>query len=288
MSDVWTHHQRTINGFRMHYVMAGTGYPLVLLHGWPQSWFEWRKIIPALAQQYTVIAPDLRGLGDSEKPMEGYDKRTLASDVRELVRQLGYAKVGVIGHDWGGSVAFYFAYDNRDLVERMFILDMIPGLIRAGDSFPLALALKINHVFFHGGNPDWATMLVSQNIDGYLRRFLTTLDFNYSPAVFTEAEIAEYVRVNSIPGSIRAGFQWYATGLREDTVNLANATEKLTIPVLAYGGEAFLGDIRPYWQTVAEHVTGGAVPQCGHFVPEEQPEFVIDAASKFFAPLRGP
>jgi pimeloyl-ACP methyl ester carboxylesterase len=287
MNDVWTHHQRMINGFRMHYVMAGSGYPLVLLHGWPQSWFEWRKIIPALAQEYTVIAPDLRGLGDSEKPMSGYDKRTLASDVRELVAQLGYDKVGVIGHDWGGAVAFYFAYDNRDLVERMFILDMIPGLIRAGDSFPLAMALKINHVFFHGGNPDWATMLVSQNIDGYLRRFLTTLDFNYSPSVFTEAEIAEYVRVNSIPGSIRAGFQWYATGLREDTVNLVNATQKLTIPVLAYGGDTFLGDIRPYWTTVAEHVDGGAVAQCGHFVPEEQPGFVIDAARKFFAPLLG-
>ena len=285
MNDRWTHHQRTINGFRMHYVIAGAGYPLVLLHGWPQSWYEWRKIIPALAEHYTVIVPDLRGLGDSEKPMNGYDKRTLATDVRELVTQLGYDKVAVVGHDWGGAIAFYFAYDNRDLVERLFILDMIPGLIRTGDAFPLALALKINHVFFHGGNPDWATMLVSQNIDGYLRRFLTTLDFNYSPAVFSEADIAEYVRVNSIPGAIRAGFQWYAAGLREDAVNLANATEKLTIPVLAYGGDTFLGDIRPYWDAVAEHVDGGSVEHCGHFIPEEKPAFVINAALKFFAPL---
>jgi len=205
--------------------------------------------------------------------------------VRALVDQLGYAQVGVIGHDWGGAVAFYFAYDNREMVERMLILDMIPGLIRAGESFPLELALKINHVFFHGGNPDWAAMLVSQNVDAYLRRFLTTPDFNYSPAVFSEQDIAEYVRVNSIPGSLRAGFQWYAAGLREDTVNLAEATDKLTIPVLAYGGEAFLGDIRPYWETVAEDVAGGSVPECGHFIPEEQPQFVIDVAEAFFAPL---
>ncbi len=285
MNELWTHHQRTVNGFRMHYVTAGSGYPLVLLHGWPQSWYEWRKIIPALAEHYTVIVPDLRGLGDSEKPISGYDKRTLASDVRELLRQLGFAKVGVVGHDWGGSVAFYLAYDHRELVERMFILDMIPGLIRAGDSFPLELALKINHVFFHGGNPDWATMLVSQNIDGYLRRFFTTLDFNYSPAVFSADDIAEYVRVNSLPGAIRAGFQWYATGLREDTVNLLNATIKLTIPVLAYGGDTFLGDIRPYWAAVATNVDGGSVEHCGHFIPEEQPAFVIDHARKFFAPL---
>ena len=282
---MWAHHQCTVNGFRMHYVTAGSGYPLVLLHGWPQSWYEWRKIIPELAREYTVIAPDLRGLGDSEKPMGGYDKRTLASDVRALVAALGFERVGVIGHDWGGSVAFYLAYDYPTLVERVFILDMIPGLIRAGEAFPLELALKINHVFFHGGNPDWATMLVSQDINGYLRRFLTSLDFNYSPAVFSEADIAEYVRVNSIPGSIRAGFQWYAAGLREDTVNLAQATEKLTIPVLAYGGDSFLGDVRHYWESVAYHVEGGTVGQCGHFIPEEKPLFVIDTARRFFAPL---
>jgi len=286
MQTPWSHHQATVNGFRMHYVTAGTGYPLVLLHGWPQSWYEWRKIMPALAGQYRLIVPDLRGLGDSEKPMTGYDKRTMASGVRELLRQLGVEKAGVIAHDWGGAVAFYLAYDNRTLVERLFILDMVPGLIKAGDAFPLEFAIKVNHVFFHGGNPDWAAMLVGQNVDGYLRRFLTTLDFNYSPAVFSEEDIAEYVRVNSLPGSLRAGFQWYAAGLREDSVNLANATEKLTIPVLAYGGESFLGDIRPYWAPVADQVEGGAVPLCGHFVPEEQPAFVIDQALRFFAPLK--
>lgn len=287
MSDIWAHHQRTINGFRMHYVTAGSGYPLVLLHGWPQSWYEWRKIMPALAERYTIIAPDLRGLGDSEKPMSGYDKRTLAGDVRALLAELGHDEVGVIGHDWGGAVAFYLAYDNRDLVRRLCILDMIPGLARAGDAMPIEIALKINHVFFHGGNPDTATHLVNQDIEGYLRRFLTSLDFNYRPNVFSPEEIAEYVRVNSIPGSIRAGFQWYATGLREDTVNLANATDKLTIPVIAWGGAAFLGDIRPYWESVAAQVTGGAIPECGHFVPEEQPEFVIETAREFFAPLAG-
>jgi pimeloyl-ACP methyl ester carboxylesterase len=280
-----THHQRTVNGFRMHYVTAGSGYPLVLLHGWPQSWYEWRDIIPALAEHYTVIVPDLRGLGDSEKPQTGFDKRTMASDVSELVSQLGYNKVGVVGHDWGGSVAFYLAYDNRDLVERLFILDMIPGLIREGDSFPLATTLFINHIFFHGGSPDTATFLASQNVDQYIRRFLTSLDFNYSPAVFSEVDIAEYVRVNSIPGSIRSGFQWYATGLREDTVNYKNATEKLTIPVLAYGGSHFLGDIRPVWEEVAENVEGGVVENCGHFVPEEKPQFVIDTSLEFFKPL---
>jgi pimeloyl-ACP methyl ester carboxylesterase len=273
-----------INGFRMHYVTAGSGYPLVLLHGWPQSWYEWRHVIPALAEHYTVIAPDLRGLGDSEKPMSGYDKRTLATDVRELLTQLGHDKVGVIGHDMGGAVAYYLANDNRDLVERLFEIDMIPGL--PGDSIPIPMALMINHVFFHGGNPDWATSLVTKDVNGYLRRFLTTLDYNYSPRVFSDEDIAEYVRVNSLPGSIRAGFQYYATMLRDDIEAAAGNTTKLTIPVLAYGGSHFLGHLPPYWEPVAEHVEGGEVENCGHFVAEEKPDFVIDKALEFFAPLR--
>lgn len=278
-----SHHQATVNGFRMHYVTAGSGEPLVLLHGWPQSWYEWRKVIPPLAKNFSLIVPDLRGLGDSEKPMTGYDKRTMASDVRELIRQLGHQQVGVVGHDWGGAVAFYLVYDNPNLASKLLILDMIPGLARAGEAIPLELALKINHVFFHGGNSDWATMLVSQNVDQYLRRFLTSLDFNYSPAVFSEQDIAEYVRVNSLPGSIRAGFQWYAAGLREDTVNLANITDKLKLPVAVCSGDSFLGEIGNYWQEVAENVASVVVPKCGHFIPEEKPEFVIEKIQTFFS-----
>jgi len=244
----------------MHYVIAGSGAPLVLLHGWPQSWYEWRKVIPALAERFMVIAPDLRGLGDSGKPLTGYDKRTLATDVRELVRQLGFAKIG----------------------DRLFILDMIPGLARAGEPIPLEVALRLHHVFFHGGNSDFAQTLVSANIAAFITHYLTTTEYNYSPAVFTPEDIAEYVRVNSNPGSIRAGLQYYATGLREDTVNLKSCTQKLTLPVLAWGGEALLGNIVPHWQAVAENVIGGAVAECGHFIPEEKPEFVIEKALEFF------
>jgi pimeloyl-ACP methyl ester carboxylesterase len=269
----------------MHYVIAGSGPALVLLHGWPQSWYEWRKVIPALAERFTVVAPDLRGLGDSGKPVGGYDKRTLATDVRELVAQLGLAKIGVMAHDWGGAVAFYLCYDDRELVERLFILDMIPGLARAGEPIPLEVAIRLHHVFFHGGNSDFAAKLVSKDIAGFISHYLTTTEYNYSPAIFSPQDIAEYVRVNSNPGSIRAGFQYYATGLREDTVNLKNATQKLTIPVTAWGGAALLRDIVPHWKTVAENVTGGMVEECGHFIPEEKPEFVIEKALEFFAPL---
>lgn len=286
MTDPWTHHTLQVNGFRMHYVIAGSGYPLVFLHGWPQSWYEWRKIIPPLVEHFTLIVPDLRGLGDSERPLTGYDKRTLASDVHALVQRLGLHKIGLIGHDWGDVVAFYLAYDYPGLVERFMVLDSIPGLGRLGDTIELPMARKFWHVFFHAGLPDLAERLVSANVEAYLSYFLRSTVYNYSPAVFSPEDMAEYVRINSSPGALRAGFQYYRTALQEDLAALSSYTRKLTLPVLAWGGQVFLGNIVPMWQTVAEQVQGGEVERCGHFIPEERPEFVVEQVQSFFGSLR--
>ena len=106
MADAaFTHHTAFVNEVRLHYVTAGQGDPVVLLHGWPETWYQWRKIIPPLAERYTVIAPDLRGLGDSSKPATGYDKRTVADDIYQLVQKLGFRRIFLVGHDWGGPVA---------------------------------------------------------------------------------------------------------------------------------------------------------------------------------------
>ena len=288
MNDPGTHHVAVVNGFRMHYVIAGAGYPLVFLHGWPQSCYEWRKIIPTLAERFTVIAPDLRGLGDSDRPMTGYDKRTLASDVYALVRSLGFSKIGLTGHDWGGAVAYYLAYDHPEMVARLMILDTVPGLGRSGDKINLNTAKQLWHVFFHAGIPDLAEKLISANVEAYLRYFFTSTTYNYSPAVFSKDDIAEYVRVNSAPGAVRAGLQYYRTALQEDLENLSRCTSKLTLPILAWSGEAFLGSVVPIWQTVAENVQGGEIKECGHFIAEEKPEFTIQQALEFFGQLQKP
>jgi pimeloyl-ACP methyl ester carboxylesterase len=287
MTDLCTHHVAVVNGFRMHYVTAGAGYPLVLLHGWPQSCYEWRKIIPSLARRFTLIAPDLRGLGNSERPMAGYDKRTLASDVFALVQSLGLHKIGLIGHDWGGVVSYYLAYDHPEQVERLMILDSIPGLGRSGDKINRETAKKLWHVFFHAGIPDLAEKLISANLEAYLRYFYTSTAYNYSPAVFTNDDIAEYVRVYSVPGAVRAGLQYYRTALHEDLENLSSCSRKLSLPITAWGGEVFLGDIVPSWRAVADHVEGGVVKECGHFIAEEQPEFTIQQALEFFGSIQG-
>jgi pimeloyl-ACP methyl ester carboxylesterase len=125
-----------VNGIRLHYVSDGDGPPVMLLHGWPQTWYCWRKVMPLLAERHTVIAPDLRGYGHSDKPPGGYDKRTMAEDVRALARLLGHERLALVGHDRGARVAHRWALDHPDEVERLAVLDIIPtrAMFRAMDA----------------------------------------------------------------------------------------------------------------------------------------------------------
>jgi hypothetical protein len=102
----FSHHMATVNGIQMHYVIGGQGDPIVLLHGWPETWYSWHRVMPDLAKNYTVIVPDLRGLGDSSKPSTGYDGKTLAEDIHQLVTQLGFKTISLVGHDIGTQVAY--------------------------------------------------------------------------------------------------------------------------------------------------------------------------------------
>ena len=126
---LFEHAYADLGDVRLHYVMAGQGPAVVLLHGWPQTWYMWREVIPVLATRYRVIAPDLRGLGDSSRPPDGYDKKTLAQDVWRLVHEVLHEKsLFVVGHDWGGPTAFALAAQHREAVRRLAIFDVpLPG-----------------------------------------------------------------------------------------------------------------------------------------------------------------
>ena len=119
----FTHHTATVNGIQLHYVMGGKGDPIVLLHGYPQSWYEWRYVMPDLANNYTVIAPDLRGFGDSSKPMAGYDGKTIAEDIYQLITQLGFNKIFMVAHDVGSQPAFSYTAEHPDNVTKLVIMD---------------------------------------------------------------------------------------------------------------------------------------------------------------------
>jgi pimeloyl-ACP methyl ester carboxylesterase len=271
----------SVNGIQMHYVMGGQGDPVVLLHGWPETWYAWHKVMPALAQNYTVIAPDLRGLGDSSKPPTGYDGKTLAEDIHQLVTQLGFNTIFLVGHDIGTQVAYPYAAEHPTEVEKLAVMELtIPGFAPPGRP-PIWWAI------FHQ-TPDVPEALVEGKEMMYLSWFLRGLAFN--PAAITQEDINEYVSHYSAPGGMRAGFEHYRAFPQDAIQNQNYSKTKLTMPVLALGGSYIpvlggnitMPSIIYGMQQLAENVQGIKVPNSGHFIPEEQPQFLINQLSNFF------
>jgi haloacetate dehalogenase len=279
------HGMAAVNGIRMHYVREGEGPPVVLLHGWPQTWFCWRLLMPLLAERFTLIAPDLRGYGLSDKPAGGFDKRTMAADVRALARELGHDRVALVGHDRGARVAHRYALDQPGEVERLAVLDVIPtrAMFARIDE---QLARGFWHWLFHL-QPDLPELLVGGNIDAYLRWFFERWTHNRPPV---EEAVPEYVRAFSAPGALRAGFHDYRATFPDDLEAddaSAAAGDKLTMPVLALWGATGLTGKLPVvdiWREYATDVDGEAIGDCGHFLPEEQPAVVADRLLRFLAP----
>ena len=273
-----SHRTAQINGVRYHYALSGSGpITVVLLHGWPVTWYHWHKIIPKLAEQYTVVAPDLRGLGLTAKPDAGYDKRTVAEDIFQLIRSLGSGRVYIVGHDIGGMVAFALAHEHPEVVQKLVILDApIPGLSIWEQSLR-----RLWHLAFHQV-PDLPEALVAGNVRAYLQYFFT---FNvYDPTAIEEEEFAEYVRAYSRPGALRAGFAYYRAFGEDVKRNEEYSRSKLRMPVLALGGELTTGDgtLRQL-QPISDNAQGGVLPRSGHWLASEQPDELVRRLVAFFA-----
>jgi pimeloyl-ACP methyl ester carboxylesterase len=271
------HHHARLSGVALHYVTAGAGEPVVLLHGWPSTWYEWRHVIPLLATRHRVIAPDLRGLGDSSRPVDGYDKKTMAADIRELLSDtLGLTTWHLVGHDWGGPVAFALAAAHPQAIRTLSILDVTPPGI--GPDF--SQGGKRWHHAFHM-TPDLPEALVRGREREYLGWFYES--FSWQRGAFGAADIEEYLRTYTQPGALRAGFALYRN-MPDDAADnraLLEAGLRLTMPVLAVGGgraEARGRGTEPEaaLREVANDVTGAVIADCGHFIPEEKPGELAD------------
>ena len=277
-----THHRFNTGEVDLHYVTAGAGEPVVLLHGWPQSWYCWRKIMPALTQHYRVIAPDLRGLGDSSRPPSGYYKQTIAEDIRVLVRDhLGLQHYFLVGHDWGGPVAFCLAASWPESVRKLAMLDTaVPG---DGSGTFSQHGRRWHHAFHQ--TAELPEALVTGREDVYLGWFYR--NYGYQPDAIDAEEIAEYLRVYRQPGALHAGFEYYRALERDVAHNQRLiARGKLPMPVLALGGgKAFGrgGETLDSLRRVALDVRGGVIEDCGHWMPEEQPEQIARMLLDFFA-----
>lgn len=274
------HHNADLGAVCLHYVTAGTGEPVVLLHGWPQTWFMWRDVIPLLAPHFSLVVPDLRGLGDSSRPAAGYDKQTVARDIAELMTRLGHPRFRVVAHDWGGPVAFALGALFPERVQAMAIFDA-PVL---GDGGPIE-----HHGRWHFGFhalPGLAEALTQDREDLYLRFFYRF--GGARPDAISEAAQAEYVRAYSQPGAMTAGFNYYRA-VPEDiafTVAFRAAGRMLEMPILVYGGDPNSRGrgmtALESWARVATRVTGGVAENCGHWIPEERPDFVADVVRRHF------
>ena len=275
----FSHQTAMVNDVRLHYVVGGQGDPVVLLHGWPQTWYEWRRVMPALAERHTVIAPDMRGLGDSAKPLSGYDARTVAADIHGLVQQLGHSRVFLAGHDIGGWVAMAYAAAHRDEVRRLAILETFPA-----DESILGFTIlnsqeSLWHVSFHFVR-DLPEALIAGRERIYLSHFYRG---GSNPVAIDEAAIDEYVRCYAAEGGLRAGFEYY----RAIFTNIAQTKEdvrtKLEMPFLAIGGEFSFGPfLEQEWPKYATDVRTEVVPQAGHWIPEEQPALLAERLLAFF------
>ncbi|OWO92877.1 alpha/beta hydrolase [Rhizobium esperanzae] len=270
-----------LSGITMHYLTAGSGKPLVLLHGVPQSSHEWRHVIPFLADKYAIIAPDLRGLGDTSRPADGYDKKTIAEDVWELLSEhLKIDRFNLVGHDWGGPVAFALAAQHREAVSKLAILDVtIPG-----DGADMSQGgRRWHHPFFR--TPD----LPEAMFGGREHIYLEWLFDNYGSRanVLSQEDKNEYFRTYLKPGGLRtllAYYRGFPTDVKDNELFLER-DGKLEMPVLALGGDSGFGrgmETMESMQRVASDVRGGLIPGSGHWVAEEAPEFIANELRKFF------
>lgn len=274
------HARAELGDVTLHYVTAGEGPAVVLLHGWPQTWAMWRGVIPGLAAHYRVIAPDLRGLGESSRPEGGYDKKTVAGDVWRLAHEvLGERRLFVAAHDWGGPVAFALAAQHRDAVRRMAILDVpVPG-----DGTPEFFANRWHHGLHR--EPDLPEALTAGREDIYLRHFYRR--WGGRPDAIDEAAQQDYLRAYRQPGAMRAGFNYYRATPQDVADNEAFLARdgRLRMPILCWGGTEGRGRgmaALESWRRVAEDVRGGVVEGCGHWIAEERPDWTLAQLLGFF------
>ncbi|MGW2222059.1 alpha/beta fold hydrolase [Nonomuraea sp. NPDC001684] len=278
------HEFADVDGVRMHYVKGGTGTPVVLIHGWPQTWYGWWPIMPDLARHHTVYAVDLPGLGDSEGSPTGYDKATLARYVHQLIAgRLGIRDAAVVGHDFGAAVAFQYASRFPADTARLGYLDLpLPGpAVDAATYRSLSW-----HIAFHSQRrvPE---AVVGDDVREYLALFYPQVSYGGTAfggtsqrSPFTDAEITEFARTYSRPQALSGGFELYRA-LDQD-VRDTTAAAPVRVPALLMTAQGQLDAIR---STVSPRLTrivrAVDVPRAGHWLVEENPGFVTAELERF-------
>jgi pimeloyl-ACP methyl ester carboxylesterase len=275
----------------MHCVRAGAGQPtLVLLHGWPQSAYAWRNVLPSLASRFTVLAVDLRGVGGSSVPGSGYDKRTLAQDIKALVDRLELTGVVIVGHDVGAMAAYEYARAFTAETNGIVVLDTplpgVPGWDLATSAFPAW------HIGFHR-DVNHEQGIADTVIDGhqafYFRSFIDR--FAAHPGRIDDAAVQVYASAYAAPSRLRAGFEMFRALPLDVQSNLAHSGD-LPVPILLAFGEysyaSVLGTVADGLRSASAHdVRTAVISDCGHWPAEEKPEELVGVITDFVQSLGG-
>ncbi len=266
-----------VNGVKLHYVRVGVGPNVVLLHGWPQTWLAWRNTMERLCSRFTLIAPDLRGLGLSERTAAGYDKKTIAGDVRDLIDQTAGGRAHVIGHDMGGKAAFMLAHLHPEHVEKLVLVDcLVPGTENMD-----SLRGGAWHYGFHMA-PEFPEMLTKGRERDYIAAQIRA--WSHKKDAVPDAAITEFAKHYALEGGMTAGFNYYRA-LKDDAAAAASLKgRKLDMPVLAISGRHGVGErladaLRPQ----AMNLRSVIVDDSGHFVADEAPELFCAQVDGFLS-----
>jgi haloacetate dehalogenase len=274
-----------LDDVRLHYVIGGEGPTVVLLHGWAQSWWAWQRLMPALAQRFRVVAPDLRGVGGSSVPAGGFDKRTMARDIYGLAEQLGTPEISVVGHDIGGMVAYAYAAQFPEAVRAAALASVLvpePSwrelpLLPGGPVWPWWWA-------FHSVDRI-ADKLIGDNLEYYLNVFF---DFQY-PGLnqdtwsITAADRERFVAAYAGPGSLGAGLGWFRAFGQDIDDNQNWLAAQLDVPWLALGDPRVIAGMAEQGRRISSNSRAVEISPSGHWVLQQQPGQVVDTLLPFLA-----
>ncbi|HEX3267786.1 MAG TPA: alpha/beta hydrolase [Gaiellaceae bacterium] len=285
-TDTFTSRYIDTGWLRQHVVIGGNGPPLLLVHGWPQNWYAWRLVMPALARDFEVIAPDQRGIGLTDKPKDGYDPGTIADDLVALMDALGHKRFAVVGTDTGLPIAYALAADHTDRVERVALAE-VPGPPGAVPSPPFFCPEPLNNGLWH------IAVNRLDEVNEQLVRGREDIYFGYEFAIqagtkkLPDELIDYYVGLLQNPDSLHGTFAFYREWDAMMAQNEQRKKRPLTMPVLAVSGADSWGEaVGEAMKPLANDVQSAVIPGAGHWFAEQAPEATLAALAPFLAPYR--
>ena len=270
------HQYAVVNGVKIHYVIGGKGDPLLLIHGFGQNWYMWNRLLPELSKHFMVIAPDMRGVGESGKPANGYDKKNMAADMHELMKKLGFKHINLAGHDIGLMVAYAYAARYPADVKKVALLDaLLPGIE------PVWSQVRAQAWWFGFFAQPHSGELVAGKVGLFFTDFWPTVGFRNN--AFTPAERNEFIRAYSVPGATTGAFLWFGKFNQDAKDNVEFAKKKLTMPLLAMGADHSAGVyLAAHCRLVASNVHEVIIKNAGHWIVQEQTAQVQKGLLDFF------